>query len=333
MKKFLSICLGSVVLAGAAFSFAACGGGADYNIGIVQYAVHDALTDASTGFQDKLNELMEAEGKTVSYNVQNAQGQATNSKPIVDTFIAKNVDLIYAIATPSAQTAAGTTSTIPVLFNAVTDPGPASAKLVGEDGTSGKNVSGVSDMNPMEKQYELMKELLGDTQMKLGILYTSSEPNSKTQADEMTAIALADGMSESDVVIATVTTASDIENALNNTLKNQGVNMVYIPTDNMLASAASTVHSMNVKSNPVPIVCGEANMNDLCGVATLAIDYYVLGELAAQMAFDVLVKGTDIGTIKYQTCPDDKLVYSVNDKVADEVSFTVPQSVYDKVEK
>lgn len=322
MKKIYIVSVLVILLVAiSAFSFAGCTK-ADYTVGIIQLLPHGALDKANQGFQTELTKLMKEVGKTVKFDDNNAQGDQSNNGTIAQKLVNMNVDLIYAIATPSAQAAAVATSNIPVIFNAVTDP--VDAGLVNSATNPGKNVSGCSDMNPIATQVALMKELV-PTATKFGVLYTASETNSQIQANMVVEEARALGV---ETIVETIQDLNDLSTALGN-LKNRGAQCVYIPTDNVLADAAQSVHTANTTGGyNLPIVCGEGSMNDLCGVATYGLDYYELGVQAAKMAFEVLYNQADISTmpVRYQTT---NFALSVNTNIAQAIGFTIPQSILD----
>ena len=216
--------------------------GADYTVGILQLVQHVALDQANKGFQDQLSVRMAAAGKKVTILDENASGDEANNATIVNTLIGKNVDLIYTIATSSSQAAAAATEEkdIPVVFNAVTDP--VGAGLVASMAAPGGNVTGVSDINPVEKQIELITELLGSKDIKVGFLYTSAETNSVTQINMAKAYCEENGIEYVERGIADITEVNTAMVAL----ANEGVDAIYIPTDNVLANGAATVHAINI---------------------------------------------------------------------------------------
>lgn len=215
---------------------------ADYTVGILQLIQHDALDKCNEGFQDQLSVRMKAANKTVKIDDKNASGDESNNTTIAAQFVADNVDLIYTIATSSSQAAvaAAKDTDIPVLFNAVTDP--KGANLVNDLAVPGKNVTGVSDINPVEKQLDLIAELLGKENVKIGFLYTSAETNSVYQVKDL-------GIPHCNekgytYVEKGISEIADIEAAIT-ALKSAGVDAIYIPTDNLLANASATVHIYN----------------------------------------------------------------------------------------
>lgn len=326
MKKFAIIALILVVAATCAVGFVGCYNPYtdeenDFVISIAQPMEHVALTQAREAFQESLQEKMDAAGKKVYFDYKNANGVVTDLGSIIDYFVSNKTDMIYAIATDAAQQAAQKTDldggTIPVIFNAVTDPTDILAD----------NVTGVSDENPMEEQVKLMQMLMGGgTDFTVGVLYTTSEKNSEVQKNTIKEICQDMGIAFAERGIPD---ANELQTALAQLAKEADI--VYLPTDNLLASIADSVHNTNVNNDiNVPIVCGEGGMNDKCGVATLSVDYSYLGRLAADIAFDILVNGKSPSEIPFKTQTED-LTYSINETVAAAIGFEIPQAVKDLV--
>lgn len=216
--------------------------GGDFTVGILQLVQHVALDQSNKGFQDQLSVRMSEAGKTVTILDQNAAGDQSNNVTISDSFVSQGVDLIYTIATSSAQAAAAATeeSKTPVLFCAVTDP--VSAGLVASMDVPGGNVSGVSDINPVADQIDLIGELLGKDDITIGLLYTSAETNSVFQIELAKAECEAKGYKFVDKGIGDI---NDIEAAFT-ALAAAGVDAIYVPTDNTLANGAANIHSINI---------------------------------------------------------------------------------------
>lgn len=216
--------------------------GGDFTVGILQLVQHVALDQSNKGFQDQLSVRMSEAGKTVTILDQNAANDQSNCVTIADSFVAQNVDLIYSIATPAAQAAASSTeeSGTPVLFCAVTDP--ISSGLTESMDVPGGNVSGVSDINPVSDQIDLIAELLGKEDIKIGLLYTSAEANSVFQINLAKAQCDAKGYAYVDKGLGDI---NDIEAAFI-ALAAEGVDAIYIPTDNGLANGAANVHAINI---------------------------------------------------------------------------------------
>lgn len=318
MKKIIIAIIVLAMIVTATMAFVGCGSSADYNVGIVQFAPHTALDASNAAFKQTLEELMSAQGKTIKFIEGNANGDVANATTSAETLVNRNVDLIFAIATPAAQAVAGATKSIPMVFTAVTSATTA--------GLTASNITGASDLNDVKKQVELMSQLVpGAT--KFGILYSTDEPNSELQknlaVEEMKAI----GLSENNIVIKGITDMNDVQNAFTS-FKAEGVQAIYIPTDNRLAEGAASVHSANTATGAnIPIVCGETGMNTLCGVATYGVNYSKLGEKSAQIAFDILFNGkkpSDIAVVNPEVTIDD---FSLNEKIAEAIGFTIPEEV------
>lgn len=212
--------------------------GADFTVGIVQIAQHEALDASNKGFVDQLSVRMDAAGKKFKILDKNASGEPSNATLIAEGFVNDKVDLIYAIATPAAQSAASATDTIPILFNAVTDP--VDANLVASYESPGGNVTGVSDINPVADQIDLIAELLGNSDITIGLLYTSSEPNSIYQINLAKARCEEKGYRFVDKAISDINGIEAAFIALGGK-----VDAIYIPTDNTLANGAENIHSTN----------------------------------------------------------------------------------------
>ena len=216
---------------------------ADYTVGVLQLMQHIALDQSYEGFVDQLSVRMKAANKTVKVDYRNANNDASNNTLISQGFVANNVDLIYTIATSSSKAAQAATASmddpIPVLFNAVTNP--VGEGLVASMSAPGGNVTGVSDINPVEKQIELIGELLGKDDIKIGLLYTSAETNSQFQIGLAKAHCTELGYSYVEKGISDI---NDLRTAMI-ALANESVDAIYIPTDNVLANGVATVHSLN----------------------------------------------------------------------------------------
>ncbi len=292
----------------------ASSGGGDkvYHVGICQLREHEALDSATKGFQDALIEKL-GEGN-VKFDLQNAQGEATNCSTICNGFVTNNVDLIMANATGALQAAVTATNTIPVLGTSVTDYATA-LNLSNWEGHTGTNVSGTSDLAPIAQQEDMIPEVLPDVKM-VGIAYCSSEPNSSYQAGLMKKALEEDNIeykeytaADSNEIQSVITTACDECDAL------------YIPTDNTFASSVETIKNVVVPAG-IPLFAGEAG---LCaaGVATLSISYYDIGKITGEMAYDILVNGKDAGTMDIQTAPNVTKQY--NKEICDTLNITVPE--------
>ena len=250
-----------------------------YNVGVVQLVEHDALDAANKGFVDALKERGFEEGKNLTIDQQNAQADQSNLQNIGQRFINNKVDLIYAIATPAAQTVANLTKDIPIVGSAITDY--EAAKLVKSNKEPGGNLTGTSDMNPIKEQIDLLIKIAPNTKT-VGCIYTSSEVNSEIQYKAMKEYAESKGLK---VEAATISNVNDIQQAAQSLVGK--VDAFYEPTDNIIASAMPTLISI---TNPAkkPVICGESNMVKAGGLATYGVDYYQLGKQAGLMAADIL---------------------------------------------
>lgn len=273
MKKVLSVLL-IVTLIFATVALTACQS-ADYTIGVMQFANHDALNKATEGFKQRMNQWAEENGKTIRWDENNASGVQSNASTIASTLVAKNVDLIFANATPCAIAAANATESIPVLYTSVTNP-------EGEGLTTKDNVAGTSDLNPVAAQIQLMKDMVPDLD-NIALLYCSNETNSKVQAD------LAKEKCEELGITATEITVAE-SNLIQSTLQTRltaDIDAVYIPTDNMMAENMGLI--VNVTNEmQIPTIVGESGMVSSGGTATLSIDYFQLGVQTAEIAIAVL---------------------------------------------
>ena len=319
MKKLICLVLAMVM----AFTLTACGanggktGGektaADFKIGIVQLAEHPALDAACKGFVDT---LVAAGFNADNIDIQNAQGEASNCAPIVNKFVNNNVDLILAIATPAAQTAAQTTKDIPILVTAVTDP--VDAGLVASNEVPGGNVSGTSDMNPVDKQIAMLHKFVPDAET-VGVLYCSSEANSKLQADMAVEEIAKLGLTSK---VYTVAESSEINGVV--TKITQECDALYIPTDNLFASNMSAVTQIAVPAK-LPVIAGESGQVNQGALATYGINYENLGKLTGQQAIDILINGADISTMPIAYCPENQLEMTVNSETAAALGIEVTE--------
>ena len=272
MKKRL---LAALMAGAMALTMTACGGsssgsddskaasGSDsgsagsYKVGIVQLVQHEALDAATQGFQDKLKELVEADGGSVEFDPQNASGESANCTTIVNGFVSEGVDLIMANATAALQAAQAGTSDIPILGTSVTDYGTALG-VSDWTGKTGTNISGTTDLAPLDGQADMLKELFP---------------------------------------------------------------VMYIPTDNTAASCTEAIANVVIPAN-VPVIAGEQGICNGCGVATLSIDYYELGQATGEMAYEILAKGANPGDMEVQPAPNFTKMY--NKTNCEKLGITVP---------
>lgn len=289
-------------------------------IGICQIVDHPALNAATEGFKEAVIEEL---GKdNVRFDFRNANGDGNVLVNIMSTFVNDKVDLIMANATPCVQVASNATRNIPILGTSVTDYGVA-LDIDNFNGVVGDNISGTSDLAPLDRQADMFSELLPDAK-KIGLLYCSSEPNSKFQIDTIEPLLQAKGLN-------TERLAFSEANTLPTTLSAQVNNYdaLYIPTDNACAANATTIDSI-CRNARVPVICGEEGICAGCGIATLSINYTKLGKLTGKMAARVLKDGANISemAIEYDTEPN-KLF---NKEICEELNITVPAS-YTEIQK
>ena len=268
-------------------------GGQSFTVGICQLAPHPALDAATQGFKDALTEKL---GGSVEFKEGNAGGESNNCIPIVDGFISENVDLILANATSPLQTAASATSTIPVLGTSVTDYATALG-IENWTGTVGSNVSGTSDLAPLEQQAEMLHEMFPEAK-NVGMLYCSGEPNSVYQVEVVTAAL--EGMGYTCANFA-FTDANDITSVTQSAC--DSCDVIYVPTDNTAANNTEAIANVVIPAG-VPVVAGEEGICSGCGVVTLSISYYDIGHIAGEMAYDILANGADVTTMPVQFAPE-----------------------------
>lgn len=308
MKKIIALALAVLMLA----SLAACGssGSGKYKVGICQLVQHPALDAATQGFQDALTEKL---GDKVEFDVQNASGEPTNCTTIVNGFVSSKVDLIMANATAALQAAKEATSTIPILGTSVTDYASA-LEIDGWTGTVGTNISGTSDLVPLDSQAAMIKELFPDAKT-VGILYCSSEANSQYQVDVITGYLTELGFT---VTPYSFTDTNDVASVAQKACESD---VLYIPTDNTAASNTEAIANVVLPAG-VPVVAGDSGICQGCGVATLCISYYDLGYATGLMAAQVLTGEAKISEMPVQYVPEFTKQYNAAN--CDALGITVP---------
>ena len=327
MKKILALLCAVLMI----FALAACGQTAapaesaaptesaapaeapeSYTIGICQLVQHPALDAATQGFKDALTELL---GDSVTFVEQNASGDAATCSVICNQFASDEVDLIMANATAALQAAASATADIPVLATSITDYATA-LSIEGWTGTTGMNISGTSDLAPLDGQAAMLNELFPEAKT-VGILYCSGEPNSKYQADTIKPMLEGYGYTvteytfadSNDVSSVTATACSEVE-------------VLYIPTDNTAASCTEAINNVALNAG-VPIIAGEEGICAGCGVATLSISYYDIGYATGEMAYEILANGADVSTMEIKYAPQFTKEY--NAAICEALQITVPE--------
>lgn len=265
-----------------------------YNIGICQLVQHEALDAATQGFKDALVEKL-GEG-SVKFDEQNASGDSANCATIVNGFVSNGVDLILANATAPLQAAAQATADIPVLGTSVTDYATA-LDISDWTGTVGNNISGTSDLAPLDQQAAMIQELFPDAKS-VGLLYCSAEPNSVYQCDVIEGYLTEEGYT---VARYAFTDTNDVTSVAQTAADNSDV--IYIPTDNTAASNTEAIANVVIPAK-VPVVAGEEGICSGCGVATLSISYYDLGYATGEMAAKILADGADVSTMPVEFAPN-----------------------------
>lgn len=307
------------LIAGCGGSQGTTSGDKQYKVGVVQLVEHPALDAANKGFVDGLKS--KGFDKNVVLDQQNAQADQSNLNSIAQRFVSDKKDLVLAIATPAAQAMANATKDIPILGTAITDY--KTAKLVQSDEKPGTNVSGTTDMNPIEQQVDLIIKLVPNLKT-LGTIYTASEVNSQLQVEKMKAYAATKGIT---VVEATVSNVNDIQQAAQN-LASQGVQAIYVPTDNVVASAFANVVKITDAAK-IPVFPAEENMVKAGGVAIYSVDYYKLGFQTGVMAAKLLSGEAKISDMPIERQKEMKLV--INKEEAAKLGIAIPADLAQEV--
>ena len=288
MKKLAAVLIALFLLAGVSAVAEDT-----YKVGVCQLVQHVALDAATQGFQDALKDKL---GDAVVFDVQNASGDSNTCSTIMNTFVSNNVDLIMANATPALQAAVAATGDIPVLGTSVTDYATA-LDMSDWSGATGINVSGTSDLAPLDQQADMLQELFPDAK-KVGLIYCSAEPNSKYQVDVIK------GCLEEKGYVCTEYTFADSNDVASVTQNAcDGSDVLYIPTDNTAASCTEAIRNV-VEPAMIPVIAGEEGICRGCGVATLSISYYDLGYATGEMAYEVLVNGADVASMDIRFAPN-----------------------------
>ena len=314
-KKLISILLAACLLLALAACGSNNGGGAQdktYVVGVCQLVQHDALDAATRGFEEALKAEL---GDAVEIRVQNASNDIPTCATIVSGFVADGVDLIMANATPALQAAAAATQEIPILGTSVTEYGVA-LDLKDFNGTVGGNISGTSDLAPLDQQAEMIPELIEDVRT-VGILYCSAEPNSVYQAEVVKAKLESMGIAvqvytfadSNDVAAVTATACAENE-------------ALYIPTDNTAASCAEAINNVAEPAG-VAIIAGEEGICRGCGIAALSISYYDIGYTTGQMAARILRGEAEISTMPIEYYPNPVKKY--NPTLCEALNIVVPE--------
>lgn len=309
MKKILLVACLLLSLVGCSSSSSS---NAKYRVGVIQLIQHEALDKATQGFVDVLNEEF---GEEVDIDVQNASGDSNTCTLMANNFVAENVDLIMCNATPALQAAKFATETIPVLGTSVTEYGVALG-IDNFNGLVGTNISGTSDLAPLDQQAQMFIDLLPNAK-NIGIIYCSSEDNSIYQVKVVTDYLTSKGLN---VTAYSFSETSSADQAITSACENSDA--IYIPTDNACADNGPLIAQI-AEVNNVPIITGEKSTCISCkALATLSIDYYDLGRTTGQMAVKVLKGEANISEMKIEYFANPVKLYSK--EVADKFGVTVP---------
>jgi putative ABC transport system substrate-binding protein len=310
LAKILSLAL-VAVLVFSALILTSCNEDDVYTVGVVQLVQHPALDAATKGFEDALKEEF---GDKVKVDIQNAANSTDTCATIVSTFVTKNVDLIMANATPALQAAQNATATIPVLGTSITEYGVA----LGIDnftGTVGTNISGTSDLAPLDQQANMIIDLAPEAK-KVAMIYCSAEANSDYQVKEVTKFLADNGIecknfpfSDSNDVQLIATQAAEWADA------------IYIPTDNTAASCAEAIWGA-IADKKLPVIAGEEGICSGTGLATLSIDYYDLGYATGEMAVKILKGEANVAEMPIEYTPEEKLAKKYNKEIATAIGYS-----------
>jgi len=304
MKKLVTLALVVIMVAMAACASAA-------TVGICQLVQHAALDQATQGFKDALSEKM----PDVEFDEQNASGDAVNCATITNTFASNDVDLIMANATPALQAAVAATGDIPILATSITEYGVA-LDIENFSGVTGMNVSGTSDLAPLDEQAAMIKELFPEAK-KVGLLYCSAEANSiyqvKVVGEELAKL----GFETEEFAF---TDSNDVASV--SALAAGESDVIYIPTDNTAAAYTETIANEVIPAK-VPVIAGEEGICAGCGVATLTISYYDIGYATGLMAYEILANGADVSAMPIEYAP--QFVKKYNPANIEALGLPVPE--------
>ncbi len=281
-----------------------------YKIGITQIVSHASLDASREGFKQALADA----GLQVTYDEQNAQGDQATATSIANKFAGADLDLVLAIATPTAQASAQVLTDVPILFTAVTDP--VAAKLVASNEAPGANVTGTTDMNPVAEQLALIKRIKPDART-VGVIYSSGEVNSEVQVAAAREAAPGLGL---ELVEKTITTTGEVQQAVSSL----DVDAIYVPTDNNVVAGLSAVIA-HAEAKKIPLVAGEGDSVKNGALITYGLDYAKLGYQTGEMAVKILTEGADPATMPVESQKDLALV--VNKAAAERMGVTLPDDL------
>jgi len=314
--RMLLACIAACVML---FTAAGAQEKAEWKIGVCQLQQHAALEDATRGFMDAVDEIL---GERCIVSVQHASGDQASCISIVNAFLAEDVDLIIANSTQALQSASAATGDTPILGVAVTDYA-AALDMDTWEGKTGVNVSGTSDLAPLDSQAELLKAMFPEAK-KVGLLYCASEVNSAYQIRIIRGYLEAMGYTCSEFAFADTNDAFSVaQNACQNS------DVLFVPTDNTIASCTELLRNV-IEMERVPVIGGDEGICAGCGVATICVDYYDLGYLTGKMTWDILENGADIAQmpIAYASA----FTKVVNTEMCEYLGISIPEG-YTPLEK
>ena len=292
-----------------------------YTIGICQIVEHEALEEANKGFKDALTEKLGDKGR---FDVKNAQNDIDTCATIINGFVSSEVDLILANSTPALQAAVATTNMIPILGTSITEYG-AALDIKDFDGTTGFNVSGTSDIAPLDEQAAMIKELFPDAK-KVAMIYCSSEANSIYQVKKMKTLLEELGIESK---AFSFVDATDITNVT--VAAAEYADVVYLPTDNTVAENKGAIYNVCMQKDfMVPVIAGEEGTCKDCAVATLSINYYDLGYKTGEMAYEIIANGADISKMEIEYAP--QVVKKYDEDICKELGIQIPEG-YEPIKK
>ena len=313
----LALATGLVACSSDSASSSDSAGGDSYSIGINQLVQHPSLDAAADGFQAAFEDA----GVDVDWDIQLANGEQSTAVSISQQMAGSDNDLFLAIATPAAQAMSKSVKNKPLLFTAVTDP--IAAELVDSLEKPGANVTGTSDVAPIEEQVGLIGELVPDAKT-IGVVYSSAEVNSKVQVEALTKAAKAKGI---EVKSQTVTSVTEIPQALE---AMGDVDTIYVPTDNMVVSGISSLIKV-ANDKKIPVIAADSGAVEGGAAATLGIDYTELGRQTGEMALKILRDGADPASLPVETATE--YTYVINEEAVKAQGLEIPAEILDKAEK
>lgn len=325
-KKWKKYCAIPLIAALVCGMLTGCSGQNDekmYKVGIVQLVSHGAGESAKEGFKQALADHGLIDGETVTFIEQNGQNEQSSLESIAQSFLSEEVDLICAVSTSTAQVMAAATSEIPIVGTAITNY--EETRLVESNEAPGYNVTGTSDQNPIEKQGELLLQLVPDVKT-VGIVYNASEVNSQLQVAHMTAYMQSHNVAVVESVFADINYMQQATQALVGK-----VEAIYLPTDNAVASSMAQVVQVAEEAK-LPVICGAITQVEGGGLATYGIDYYKLGYQSGEMAVKILSGEAEPATMPIEFANDEDLTLVINKGEADRIGLTIPQELLDKAQ-